>query len=165
MVTNSAGKQTLTIPGTVVSVASAQSPPRRQRPLAPPQVRAVFKAALQSRPMSSVHYILYFKYGISELTDSSRKRLPQVARRILEAADTCRGCDILVVGHADTKGTGPYNISLGLARAKTVADRLAALGIPPERMDIVSHGEKNLFIPTPDDVAEPRNRRVTIIVR
>jgi hypothetical protein len=34
-----------------------------------------------------------------------------------------------------------------------------------EEMTIIYHGEGNLLIPTADDVAEPRNRRVEVMVR
>jgi outer membrane protein OmpA-like peptidoglycan-associated protein len=32
-------------------------------------------------------------------------------------------------------------------------------------VDVASHGETNLLVPTPDDTAEAKNRRVEVTVR
>ena len=44
-------------------------------------------------------------------------------------------------------------------------DILIGLGVGPDIIRIFSHGEGNPLIPTPDDVPEPRNRRVEVLVR
>ncbi len=38
-------------------------------------------------------------------------------------------------------------------------------GVDPKGIRTTSHGEGNPLIPTKDNVAEPRNRRVEVIVR
>ncbi len=165
VVKNDAGEQTITTPGAVVEVKDRQTAPQREKTLTSHKIESIFKAAMESRPGLSRRYILYFEHDIPELTASSRKSLPQVTGRIIQAANACPSCDILIVGHADTTGTDEHNLKLGLARARVISEELAENGIPAERMDIVSHGEKNLFIATPDNVLEPRNRRVEVIVR
>jgi outer membrane protein OmpA-like peptidoglycan-associated protein len=42
---------------------------------------------------------------------------------------------------------------------------LAAERIDPGSLEITSHGEANLLVPTADNVSEPRNRRVEVTVR
>ena len=42
---------------------------------------------------------------------------------------------------------------------------MVELGIPPSRIQAAGRGERELLVPTADDVAEPRNRRVEISVR
>ena len=39
------------------------------------------------------------------------------------------------------------------------------MGIPAERIQAAGRGERELLVPTEDNVAEPRNRRVEINVR
>jgi outer membrane protein OmpA-like peptidoglycan-associated protein len=39
------------------------------------------------------------------------------------------------------------------------------MGLADAVMAIESHGERNLLVPTPDDTAEPGNRRVEITLR
>jgi outer membrane protein OmpA-like peptidoglycan-associated protein len=46
-----------------------------------------------------------------------------------------------------------------------VRDLLVAEGIDPAMIQVTSHGEENPLVPTEDEVAEPRNRRVEVTVR
>jgi len=46
-----------------------------------------------------------------------------------------------------------------------VRQMFADRGFPASRIQAIGRGERNLLVPTPDEVAEPRNRRVTIEVR
>jgi OmpA-OmpF porin, OOP family len=46
-----------------------------------------------------------------------------------------------------------------------VRDELVRVGIPPDRISVAGRGEREPLIPTDDEVAEPRNRRVEINVR
>ncbi len=48
---------------------------------------------------------------------------------------------------------------------KPFASALMKLGIPADDIHAISRGKRALAVPTPDGVAEPRNRRVVIIVR
>ena len=54
---------------------------------------------------------------------------------------------------------------LALKRATTVRDLLVAAGFDGSTIEVTSHGEADLMIPTPDETPEPRNRRVEITVR
>jgi outer membrane protein OmpA-like peptidoglycan-associated protein len=38
-------------------------------------------------------------------------------------------------------------------------------GIAPALLEVTSHGEANPLVPTADEVPEPRNRRVEVMVR
>ncbi len=71
----------------------------------------------------------------------------------------------MVIGHTDTVGTMSYNDQLSLARAERMREMLIELGIAPERIQARGRGKRELLIATPDDVREPRNRRVEINVR
>ena len=51
------------------------------------------------------------------------------------------------------------------ARAERVRDLLIAEGLDPTLIEVDSHGENNPLIPTADEIAEPRNRRVEVTVR
>jgi outer membrane protein OmpA-like peptidoglycan-associated protein len=164
-VSNETGAVTLTTAGATAEIADGKITPHVQKSISPEAIDATFHDAIKSYPRSSVRYTLYFKHGISELTESSQRSLTQIVNRINAAINDCHGCDILVVGHTDTNGSDAFNEKLGLARAKKMAEKLIDLGIPPDRTGVMSHGEKNLFISTADSVPEPRNRRVEVIVR
>ena len=70
-----------------------------------------------------------------------------------------------MIGHTDTTGAPASNFELGLKRAATVRNILVEAGLDPAFIELISHGEEELLVPTADDVAEPRNRRVEIAVR
>ena len=124
-------------------------------------VETQFGPALAAQPVRSETFVLYFVEGKDEFTDESKrlvdKILAEVARRPVP--------DVLVVGHTDAVGTDPLNDALGLRRAETVRAGLIASGVPASDIQAISRGKRAPAVPTPDGVAEPRNRRVEIIVR
>jgi outer membrane protein OmpA-like peptidoglycan-associated protein len=73
--------------------------------------------------------------------------------------------DISVVGHSDTVGAKQKNYEISLNRAQRVKELFVATGVDPHAVSTESHGEDNPLIKTPDEVAEPRNRRVEVTVR
>jgi len=72
---------------------------------------------------------------------------------------------VSVVGHADTEGSRKMNQQLGMDRAMEIKNLLLSQGIDPSIIEVTSHGEGNPLVKTPDGVAEPRNRRVEVILR
>jgi len=73
--------------------------------------------------------------------------------------------DVTVTGHTDTTGSAQSNIVLGLSRASLIRDRLVAVGLDLSVVSVESHGEADLLVPTPDEIPEPKNRRVEVSVR
>lgn len=69
-----------------------------------------------------------------------------------------------LVGHADTKGSDPYNMKLSRERAENVAAELRKRGIAANRIAIRAVGEKGLAVATPDDTRLRANRRVEILI-
>jgi outer membrane protein OmpA-like peptidoglycan-associated protein len=62
-------------------------------------------------------------------------------------------------------GTDDYNDQLSLQRAGRIRTRLIQLGVAPERIETSGRGKRELLVPTADQVPEPKNRRVEIVVR
>jgi outer membrane protein OmpA-like peptidoglycan-associated protein len=127
----------------------------------PEDVQARFGPALAAQPSRAASFTLYFVEGRDEFTDESK----QVVDRILAEIAKRPVPDVLVVGHTDAVGNDASNDALGLQRAETVRTALIKLGIPAADVRAISRGKRELAVPTPDGVAEPRNRRVEILVR
>jgi len=127
----------------------------------PEEVQERFGLALAAQPSPAARFTLYFVEGRDEFTDESR----QVVDRILAEIAKRPVPDVLVVGHTDAVGNDPFNDALGLQRAETVRAALIKLGIPASDVHAISRGKREPAVPTPDGVAEPRNRRVEILVR
>ena len=161
IVENDGGAVTLDGEGRATAVRDTRTPPEPPRTLTPDEIETLFGAALASAPTPPVHFTLHFEQGSALLTPASRDLLPDVLAAIRERASV----DTSVVGHTDTLGEKEENYRLSLERATAVAALLQAAGVDPASLEITSHGEENLLVPTADEVAEPRNRRVEVTVR
>jgi len=125
------------------------------------EVRASFGTTLAALPGKPATFVLYFLEGKDELTPESKAELERVFTELKRRPLP----DIVVIGHTDTVGTLPFNDRLSLARAERMRDSLVALGIPAGRIQAAGRGKREPLVPTDDNVAEPRNRRVEINVR
>jgi outer membrane protein OmpA-like peptidoglycan-associated protein len=130
-------------------------------PVSDEKIRKDFGQAMAAQPPLPVSFMLYFKTGGTALTDESQALIPA----ILETAGKHPAADVSVIGHTDTVGNAEANERLGLQRAEAVAELIKKAGLQVQDLTIASHGEKNPLIPTPDNTAEPKNRRVEITVR
>jgi outer membrane protein OmpA-like peptidoglycan-associated protein len=124
-------------------------------------VERMFGAALSALPPPPISFTLYFRFDSDELTDESQALVPQ----ILQAVKNRPAPDVIVVGHTDTTGSSASNFGLGLKRANVVRAFLAQAGLDTPSVEVTTLGETDLLVPTEDDVAEPRNRRVEIVIR
>jgi len=125
------------------------------------QVRDRFGAALAALPQPPARFTLYFVEGKDEFTDESRRVIDgvfsEIARRPVP--------DVVVVGHTDTVGAAAFNDTLSRQRAEVARAALVARGVAPEQIVAIGRGKREPIVPTADGVAEPRNRRVEILVR
>jgi outer membrane protein OmpA-like peptidoglycan-associated protein len=136
------------------------SPPQAQR-LVEGEVQRDFGSVLAALPGRPKSFLLYFLEGSDEFTADSRVELEQMLAELRE-----RGApDVVVIGHTDRVGNVQFNDSLSLQRAERVRGELVKLGIAEVRVQIAGRGEREPLVPTDDEVAEPRNRRVEISVR
>jgi len=125
------------------------------------EARQAFGAALEAQPVRPASFILYFLEGRDELTPDSR----QLLGRILDEIARRPAPEIVVIGHTDRVGAVPFNDALSLRRAERVRDELVKVGIAADRIRVAGRGEREPLVPTADEVAEARNRRVEINVR
>jgi outer membrane protein OmpA-like peptidoglycan-associated protein len=125
------------------------------------EVRETFGSTLAALPGKPASFVLYFLEGKDELTPDSKAELDKVFSELRRRPLP----DIAVIGHTDSVGSLPFNDRLSLARAERLREMLVALGIPAERIQAAGRGKRELLVPTDDNVAEARNRRVEINVR
>jgi outer membrane protein OmpA-like peptidoglycan-associated protein len=136
-------------------------PPSAPTPMSDAEIQKLFGPTLSHLPQAVQVFNLYFRFESDELTDTSRAVLPTV----LNAVRDRPAPEVTVIGHTDTTGDPKGNLELGLKRATAVRALLIAAGLDPSLVEVSSHGEADLLIPTPDDTVEPRNRRVEITIR
>lgn len=159
-VENAAGSVTIESPYQATTVRGAEKQPAAPVHLGKETLEKIFKEALSIQPERPLHYLLYFREETS-LTSDSVQLLPD----ILAAIQDRNSNDISVVGHTDTLGTKEFNTTLSTNRATVVKDLLVKQGVATNAIRTTSHGKENPLIPTGDNVYEPRNRRVEVVVR
>jgi len=106
----------------------------------------------------SISSDVLFDFDKAVVKEQFKPQLDQIAAELV--ADTNKR--LLVWGHTDTVGTEQYNMGLSVRRAEAVADYLETKGVDSSRLTIQGFGETKLAVPTGDQVAEPRNRRVEV---
>jgi peptidoglycan-associated lipoprotein len=71
---------------------------------------------------------------------------------------------ITIEGHCDERGTAEYNLALGERRAVAAKNYLVSLGIPADKLRIVSYGKEFPFDAGHDDAAWQKNRRAHFVI-
>jgi len=102
------------------------------------------------------------------LFDYDSAELNAEAQRVLDAnAELLRRYGtwtITVEGHTDERGTAEYNLALGERRAAAARTYLVSLGIPADRLRMVSYGKEFPFDPGHDEAAWSMNRRAHFVI-
>lgn len=112
-------------------------------------------------PPPPKHFTLYFAEGTTDMTPESIPVVDQLRAEIAMRP----GAEVQVTGHTDTVGSDADNDRLSLKRAQEIRDLLASKGFDRTIMTAVGRGERELKVPTADNVSSPVNRRVEVIVR
>lgn len=157
---NEAGSVAIDTPYQATTIRDVKEQPTAPVDLGKEALDRIFSETLSIQPKRPLHFLLYFDKDTT-LTSDSTKLLSDIIVAIRERSST----DILVVGHTDTVGSKLYNTELSSSRATTVKNLLVGLGAEANSIRTTSHGKENLLIPTGDNISEPRNRRVEVVVR
>jgi outer membrane protein OmpA-like peptidoglycan-associated protein len=135
--------------------------PGTPRTMPEARVTEIFGDALGALPLAPLMYTLGFKFDSDELTDESRAMFPAILQDVRRRPAP----EVSVIGHTDTTGDSATNFALALKRANAVRALLLEAGFEQSYIDVASHGESDLLVPTPDNTAQALNRRVEITVR
>jgi outer membrane protein OmpA-like peptidoglycan-associated protein len=163
-VTTGGGSQILDKPGYATEGEDVNKPPLTPRPISENEIKNVFGTALSALPKAPsrfISFLLFFEHDTAELTQESKNLLPQILQTITNRESN----EVYVVGHTDLVGTEAYNIELSSRRARHVRDLLVSGDIKSSSLFISYYGKAKPLVPTKDEVPEPRNRRVEVIVR
>lgn len=158
---NDKGITRLDQPGQLLLVGDDRSMEISQKGLAEQTQNDLFGDALEMSPKPPTFYLLYFDTNALSLDPYSSHTLKKVIRDIQGRENK----DIVVIGHTDRTGKKDYNMALSIKRAVFIRDLLIKNGVDPSVIETISHGEGNPLIQTPDNQAEPKNRRVEVVIR
>ena len=151
-------RRTLTQPLEAVDLTGAQLL-TRQTTLE--EVRARFGQTLDAVPVPSRMYTLLFATGAQALPPDAEPTITALLADVASHAAT----EVQITGHTDRMGTLESNDQLALDRAIAVRDALLARGLRASLVRVVGRGEREPLVRTEDEVPEPKNRRVDVLVR
>ena len=103
---------------------------------------------------------MFFALDQSDLSEEARGLLQKDTDWMKKWTTT----KVMVEGHADSRGTNEYNLALGERRADAVRDYLVSLGVPTDRITIVSKGEEQPFCSDENEACWQQNRRGHFII-
>lgn len=101
---------------------------------------------------------VFFASGSASLGARARVALEAQAAWLLRHTEV----DVTVEGYADDPGDEGANLALATARAETVRDKLAQLGVPEARLAIMPYGRAGQVVTCPDPACAAPNRRVVL---
>ena len=110
----------------------------------------------QERPLADV----YFDLDQSSIRDEARAALSTNADWLKRWTNT----RISIEGHCDERGTAEYNLGLGERRANAVRSYLVELGVPGDRVVVVSKGKESPFCTESNEDCWQQNRRGHFII-
>ena len=160
-VTTRGGAKTLTVPSTMVEVTGVGKSPSDPKKIDQSRIDSLFTDSIKALPLEPVSFLLYFLNNSTKLTAESKSFIPEV----LTLVNKRDFYEISIIGHTDTTGDDEYDMSLSSARAEAVRDILLSHGIRFGQMELRYYGKRDPVVPTGDNVREPRNRRVEVVVK
>ncbi len=161
IVTTAAGSIEIDRPNMQTTVLSRDTKPEIAENVNIEILHQKYGKTLEALPPRPVSFTFYFENDSVELTSESKAQ----TLSLIDVIKTREPCMVDIIGHTDTKGSVKSNDELGLERAKRVQSFLEEQHVQLSEVHVESYGEGNLLVPTADEVDEPRNRRVELLVR
>lgn len=142
------------------AAAPTQAAPETTDVARQPTPLGVESQPVQSGPVADLQEVaglerIHFAYNQFTLEDAARVTLENNAVYLRKHALE----NVVVEGHCDERGSDEYNLALGERRALAAKNYLVSLGIPAERLSIISYGEEKPLVAASNEEAWAQNRR------
>lgn len=98
---------------------------------------------------------VYFAYDRYDLSDEGKKATKLLGDILMKN----KKVKVTIEGHSDERGTNEYNLALGDRRAKVAKEYLIALGVPANRIELISYGEEKPACTESSETCWSKNRR------
>jgi peptidoglycan-associated lipoprotein len=154
-------------------VKEEEAPPAAAKPAEKPAPPPIKEEAVQQRPVTEAPTVkeetletataapqvllekIYFDFDSFVLSAASRETLAKNARYLMKNGSV----KVQIEGHCDERGSDEYNLALGEKRAKAAMSYLVTLGVPADRLSVISYGKEKPADPGHDEAAWAKNRR------
>ena len=102
---------------------------------------------------------IFFALDSSDVSDQDRATLQSQAQWLARYPNK----RATIEGHCDERGTRDYNLALGERRANAAKNYLAALGVDPGRLSVISYGKERPDALGSDEASWAKNRRAVTV--
>lgn len=99
-----------------------------------------------------------FETGKADLKPGAAQRLQPLAQYLQANPDV----KVRIDGHTDSQGSDSYNQQLSEARAQAVRTALGGMGVAPDRITAIGHGESQPVADNMNAAGRQQNRRVEV---
>lgn len=154
------GTQTLDKAYSYTTGNGINAAPSSGRTLSRETVSTAYGELLRMQPARPITFILTFLLDRTELTDESKALLPALYSAVHERKPT----RISIFGHADALGSQERNVRLSADRAAAAASLLKAHDPALDGIDVQHFGDTMPLTQSASRAAEPKNRRVEIMI-
>ncbi len=131
-----------------VTVRAAPPPPP------PPKPRADFGQELGRRVQDA-----YFDYDKSDIRPDARTTLTSDADALKALFGDFSSARVVIEGHCDERGSAEYNLGLGDRRATAAKEFLTQMGVPADKLSVISYGKERPQCTEQEESCWQRNRR------
>lgn len=100
-----------------------------------------------------------FEYDKANLTGDAKKKIQGNADWMKSHANV----NMQIEGHCDERGSIEYNLSLGERRAQAVKNYMINLGVPANRLSIISYGKEKPIANGSTESDFQKNRRANFV--
>lgn len=102
---------------------------------------------------------VHFGFDKSSLDAQSKRDIATNVEWMKRNANT----RVQIEGHCDARGTIEYNVALGERRANAVKAYMVSLGIPADRLSVISYGKEKPLAMGDTEEAWAQNRRANFV--
>ncbi len=127
-------------------------------PPPPPPPPKVFSEELARRVQDA-----YFDYDKSDIREDARATLTADADALKAMFREFPNARVVIEGHCDERGSAEYNLALGDRRANAAKEFLTQLGVPADRLSVISYGKERPQCTESNESCWQRNRRVHFV--
>jgi peptidoglycan-associated lipoprotein len=153
-------------PATAAVMPPVKAEPVKEQPIIKPQITQVPVKESSTPNVTSTGKLqaalesVYFDFDSYTLSGAARATMVKNA----ELLKSSPAASIRIAGNCDERGSDEYNLALGERRAKSAMQYLTSMGIPSQRLSVVSYGKEKPAVSGHDESAWSKNRRDEFLV-
>lgn len=112
-----------------------------------------------SEMVSSMLSDLYFDYDQSDVREDSKAVLNKNAEALKSIFVAYPNGIVTIEGHCDERGSAEYNLGLGDRRSSSTKEYLVNLGVPADKLKVISYGKEKPACSDSNESCFQKNRR------